>query len=85
MVDIEPSTADDWMIDVAMMMRMDWMRKEIARVLRRRGCSARQNRAKKNAPRVKHITDVRDLIQPWGLVFDVVEARSPMNIVLPFL
>jgi hypothetical protein len=64
MVNIEPSTAADWIIDVAMMMRMDWITKEIARVLRRRGCRMRQNRAKKNAPRVKHITDVRDLIQP---------------------
>lgn len=59
-----PSMAPDWMVDVAVMMRMDWRRKEVARVPRRRGCRRRERREKKKAPIVKQITEVRDLAQP---------------------
>lgn len=63
-VGIVPLMAPDWKSAVAMMRKMAWIKKEVASVLRRRGWRRRQRREKKKAPRVKQITEVRDLTQP---------------------
>lgn len=77
--------APDWKREAAVMMRRAWMKNEIASVPRRRGWRRRQSRAKKKAPKVKHITEVRDLTQPYGLVLDfgLEEAPRPTKMVFP--
>lgn len=64
MVGMVLSMAPDWNRIVEIITKRAWMKKEVARVPRRRGWSRRQRREKKNAPRVKQRTEVRDLAQP---------------------
>lgn len=84
-VGIEGSMVWVWKRMVEIMMKRVWMRKERARVPRRRGWRMRQRREKKNAPRVKQRTEVRDLAQPYGLALEegLEEGPRPMKMVLP--
>lgn len=61
---MEGSMVPDWKRIVDVVIRRAWRRKEVERVPRRRGCRRRLRREKKNAPRVKQRTEVRDLAQP---------------------
>lgn len=67
----------------AMMIRIDWQRKERTRVPRPRGLKWRVISAKVKEPTKKKTIEIRDFSHPNGLLTGWLEAPRPRKMVFP--
>ena len=72
-----------WINATAMRMRIVCTRKEMERVLRRRGPRVREKRVKAAVPVTKATMEMRDFSQPQGLLVGWLEAPRPRKTVFP--